>query len=209
MALQPEPAYPSYSQSGEDRIAYFLLELASRQEPLRYVDIGAANPVGHNNTYLFYVLGGSGVLAEANPDYMPKYAALRPNDLAVNCAIVPQRLRAATIEFYAMNNPGHSTVLSERALAGGSVERTLQVTCLTINELFERYCGGDIDLLSVDIEGLDLEVLAEMRPRPKIVIAENDGGTQIHEPLMHGRGYRTFAYTGVNTIYADANVFSV
>jgi FkbM family methyltransferase len=157
------------------------------------------------------VLGSTGVLAEADPDYMPQYGALRPNDLAVNCAIVPQRLRATGMtEFYATANPGHSTVLRERASAGGSVQRTLRVPCLTINELFERYCAGwDVDLLSIDIEGLDLEVLAEMQSRPKIIIAENDGGMRIHESLMHKRNYYTFAYTRVNTVYADGRVFSV
>jgi FkbM family methyltransferase len=207
---QPEPAFPSYSQSGEDRIVCFLLELASHRQPLRYVDIGAALPVGHSNTYLFYVLGGRGVLAEADPDYMQQYAALRPNDRAVNVAVVPQRLRAAgTVEFYAMDNPGHSTVLPERASASGSVQRKVQVPCLTIDELFQQYCAvWGVDLLSIDIEGLDLEVLAEMQCRPKIIIAENDAGVRIHEPLMHERGYRTFGFTGVNTIYIDGRVFS-
>lgn len=50
-------SYPSYSQAGEDRITYYILERIGRLEGLTYMDVGASTPAGHNNTYLFYTLG--------------------------------------------------------------------------------------------------------------------------------------------------------
>jgi FkbM family methyltransferase len=216
----PDRASPTFSQSGEDRIIRYLFETYRDQAELNYVDIGAADPTQHNNTYLFYTPNTRGLLVEADPDYMSGYAALRPADTAVNLAVVPERLfGSGQVEFYAMNNPGWSTVsvehvaLAERLNMGG-VRKKFTVPCITINQLLSEYSADyEIDLLSVDIEGLDAEVLGEMdteRFRPKAVIAENSpGGQRIHEATMEARGYMTYAYTHVNTIYIDRTCFKL
>ena len=61
----PRGATPSYSQSGEDVIAKMIFEYLHVKQP-SYLDIGAWLPQAGNNTYLFYSLGGRGVLVEPN-----------------------------------------------------------------------------------------------------------------------------------------------
>jgi len=212
-------AKASFSQSGEDRIIHFLFQAFRSQAKLNYVDIGAAFPIGDNNTFLFYDPHNGGLLVEADPEYMPQYAGLRPADKAVNFAVVPKRLMGSgKIEFYAMNDRGWSTVSPEHLavaekLNKGGIRNKFIVECMTINDLLSRYFAGrEIDLLSIDIEGVDGEVLAELDTdqfRPRAIIAENSGGLRVHEGAMHAKGYATYAYTHVNTVYIDRREFAL
>lgn len=207
----------SFSQSGEDRIMFAFFQMIGSPLGLKYIDVGAAYPAGHNNTFLFYLHGGNGLLVEADPSYAEHYRTVRPRDAAEIVAVVPQRLRGAgSVEFYAMQDRGWSTVSAShvevaRRLNKGDVREKLIVPCVTINELLQKHSGlGDIDLLSIDIEGVDREVLAELdtaRFRPKAIVAENDGGRPVHEGIMQQKGYHTFAFTHINTIYVDSSVF--
>jgi FkbM family methyltransferase len=212
-------AKPSFSQSGEDQIIHFLFRAFRNQIALRYVDIGAAYPVAENNSYLFYTMGGSGLLVEADPDYAPQYASDRPGDRALNLAVVPERLAASgEVAFYAMHDRGWSTVSADHLavadkLDKGGIRETLRLPCVTINDLLSCYWDdSSIDLLSIDIEGVDLEVLGELdtrRFRPRAIIAENSGGKPVHEATMREKGYSIYAYTHVNTIYIDPESFPI
>ncbi len=215
--------YPSYAQAGEDRIIYFLFEMLGSVRGLRYADLGAAFPTGHNNTFLFYTLGGSGVLVEADPAYGPAYREARPRDRVEQAAIVPTRLskQGTTVQFHAMQNPGWSTISVEHvqvaaSLGKGPVRQTLAVPCMNINDLLEKYFpDGQLDILSMDLEGVDTEVLGEMdlmRFRPKVIIVERPdtvtmdrSGIHFGVPLLCPNGYQLFGSTFVNLIFVDSN----
>lgn len=217
-------SYPSYAQAGEDRIVYSLFEMLGSDHKLRYADVGAAAPAGHNNTYLFYTLGGSGLLVEADPDYLPAYAAVRPRDAVENVAIVPERLRKNdSITFFAMHDRGWSTVSEEhRAVADrlgkGSIRTTFAARTATLNEvLAKHFADGRLDLLSLDIEGVDTEVLTELdlrRFRPSVIVYEDPNRTfdqsrkQPYEQKLGASGYSLFAFTPANVIYVDRTVLS-
>src|SRR5262245_32360976 len=49
----------SFAQSGEDRIVNFLCGYLGIS-PIDYIDVGAHDPIGGNNTYLFYQKGHRG-----------------------------------------------------------------------------------------------------------------------------------------------------
>ena len=213
---------PSYAQAGEDRIIFFLFEMLGSVRDLRYADLGAALPTDHNNTYLFYTLGGSGVLVEADPSYRPAYRETRPRDRVEQAAIVPMRLskQGKTVQFHAMQNPGWSTVSVEHAqvassLGKGPVRHTLAVPCMAINDLLgKHFPDGRLDILSMDLEGVDAEVLAELdfaRFRPKVIIVESPNtvtrdrsGVHLPMPLCPD-GYQLFGGTFVNLIFVDSN----
>ena len=156
---------------------------------------------------------------EADPSYAPQYPAMRPRDKVESVAVAPQRLRGAgSIEFFAMHDRGWSTISRSHTdiavkLGKGGVRETLVVPCMTINEILNKHFpAGDIDLVSIDIEGVDKEVLAELdisRFHPKVIVAENDGGVRVHEAIMHQKGYNVFAFTHINTIYVDTAVWAV
>nr|WP_184487288.1 FkbM family methyltransferase [Neoroseomonas alkaliterrae] len=226
--LQPPPSSAptgpsgaeSFSQCGEDRLVAFILRIAGHEGPVRYADIGAAHPVYDNNTYLFRKAGGSGLLVEADPDYLPEYRHHRPGDAVEQVAVVPERLaHQDSITFYAMEDRGWSSISPEHsalaeALGKGGVRREFSVRCATINTLLGRhFADGRIDLLSLDVEGLDAELLGELdfgRFAPKVIIVENDAedcatgrAAASTVEMMRGKGYVFFGYTFVNTIYAS------
>lgn len=213
-----EPPAPSWSQSGEDRIVHFLFERMGSVQHLTYADLGAAFPAGHNNTYLFYTLEGSGLLVEADPAYLPMYQQFRPRDRVEQVAVVPRRLADREfVEFYTMDDPGWSTVSTEHAavasaLNKGGIKATLRVPCITINDLLGRHFpDGNLDLLSMDLEGVDAELLEELdlrRFRPQVIIVENQHGWD-PQWIRQARGaanlmtsgYVMFACTFVNYIF--------
>jgi hypothetical protein len=212
-----QPAESSYSQAGEDRIVYWFFQMLGGTENLRYADLGAAFPAGHNNTYLFYTLGGEGVLVEADPSYLPLYSEVRPRDCAKQIAIVPKRLRdSGFITFYLMHSPGWNTISASHVkvavqLDKGPVLRHVTVPCLTINELLEEcFPDGRLDILSIDLEGIDTEILAELdlgRFRPKVIIVEhpNDSAFKgLADEALAAAGYERFAWTFVNHIFVDS-----
>jgi FkbM family methyltransferase len=205
--------FKSYSQCGEDRIVAFLLRGLGIDKP-SYLDIGAAHPVDHNNTYLLYMMSGRGVLVEATNTYNDLYRESRPDDIILNLACVPSALDVDSIDFYMSDNPGwHSVSLAHAELAEklgkGAVKAPVKVPAMTIEAILRRhFTSGCPDVLSLDVEGVDHDILADLNFdewRPKVVIAENAGGRPIHDALMAQRNYRPFGYTFVNSIYADAN----
>ncbi len=52
-----------------------------------YLDIGAADPIVSNNTYLFYQQGCRGVLVEPNPAFCLKLRSARPRDTVLDVGI--------------------------------------------------------------------------------------------------------------------------
>lgn len=204
-------SYPSYSQAGEDRILFYLFEMCGAISGLQYLDLGASTPAGHNNTYLFYTCGGNGVLVEADPSYYPSYSIVRPRDTLEPVAIVPERLRdQKTVTFYRMENRGWSTISPEHAKIGLSIGKSkrlpeeIAVPCKTVNEiLYSHFTDRIIDIISIDIEGIDAEVLKDIdfdRFRPKTIVVENNRNPLLDQTIHTLSGYTKFASTFVNTI---------
>jgi FkbM family methyltransferase len=193
-------SYPSYSQSGEDRIAYYYFG----DKIINYVDIGSSSPCGHNNTYLFYTLGGRGLLVEAEEAYFPSYQKIRPRDIHLFSAVVPSILNLGQIEFYRSSDRGWSTVSQEHFEIAKEVGKadssssSVLVPTTTINDVLSRALTnlGRIDLLSVDIEGMDWSVIQELgEERPEMVIIES---SKVDTSL---RGYTLYASTPSNKIF--------
>jgi|GEM_PF-1751224 len=222
-ARETQPARPdapaSYSQAGEDRIcAYVLGRIGIAIGSVRYLDVGAALPVGDNNTFLFYEAGARGVLVEADPEYVDQYARDRPRDTVLQGAVVPAALATSgSIRFHRTADRGWSTVLDERAALArelgkdGSGGETLTVPTLSLGGIIEEHFSATgLDLLSVDIEGLDAAVLDEVdfdAAAPHVVIVENtfepEGNrfTVSEVPALQSAGYTHYASTHINAIW--------
>ncbi|MBZ0268350.1 FkbM family methyltransferase [bacterium] len=208
-------ARPSYSQSGEDLIIEFVLErLEVSPAVTRYADVGAATPDGHNNTYLLYTKGARGLLVEADPAYRDVYAEVRPGDEVLSAAVVPERLRGGgSIEFHLAGDRGWNSVLREHVEEAerrgkGGVVRTLTAPTRTINEALARFEGAELHVLSIDVEGVDHELVGELdfaRVRPWIVVVEDAGRGEL-DGILTDRGYVRYAGTYINAIYLDRPV---
>ena len=207
---------PGFSQYGEDASVASYLKAIGRS-CRNYIDIGANNPVTHSNTYLFYRDGGRGILAEANPKIAKRIRRRRPRDLTLNVAVVSEG--SGTIDLHVMDMDGLSTISAGwrkkvESQGAGVPVRVVKIPVLAINDLLRQHCSSGVtDFASLDIEGLDFEVLTAWdfdRWRPYLFCAETTEANtsefrkdeRIAE-VMKQRGYRPLFESFANTIFVN------
>lgn len=214
------PYTQSYAQFGEDRVIAMLMDflLGERMRPLSYLEIGVCNPVMDNNTYLFYANGGRGVLVEPNPVYAEMIKRHRPDDIHVAAGLLPAEGKETAAYYdFGVTLSGLNTFSEERvaqlAEEGRIPERVLQLPVYTVNSLLEKYFSDKpLDLISLDIEGLDYELLATIdfeRFRPLFFCVEADKKHMLcgreDKIIRHMRdnGYILVVDNFVNYIFVD------
>ncbi len=214
----------SYAQMGEDLVVESMFAMLGIV-PKSYVDIGAADPVQFNNTYRLYLRGYRGVLIEPNPVFAAKLRSKRPGDVVLEAGVGTTDRDSA--DFYVIGGPSAGTWSTfsredaERAVANGCgtawIERVEQKPLIRIDRVMEQhFSGGAPDFLSIDIEGLDYDVLASLdfsRWRPKIVCSETIlVGSSLIETrtidLMRSKGYEVRGSTWANTIFVDGRLLN-
>ncbi len=167
----------SYSQEGEDMI---LRRLFDRQKTGFYVDVGAHHPFRFSNTYYFYKLGWKGINIDAMPGSMASFRRFRARDINLETAISNN---GETLTYYVFNEPAlnsFSRELSKERQIGNNnyfIERETRLETFKLAEVLDRYLPANtrIEFLSIDVEGLDLEVLKSNdwdRYRPKVILVE-------------------------------------
>jgi FkbM family methyltransferase len=203
----------SYSQCGEDLIIQYVFRLRGIGMPT-YIDIGANDPYYLSNTALFYKRGCRGINIEANPYLIQNFKKYRPEDVNLNIGISPFE---SELEFYIMNDPTLSTFSKEECdnfiVAGGyKLSETKIIKTNTLQDIVNKYCNGIYpDLMSIDIEGLDFDVLKSLEYNsnsPKIICVEAAdyspiGAGQRRIELINfltEKGYYEYANTGLNAI---------
>ena len=169
-------AQKSYSQEGEDMI---LKRLFEKQINGFYIDVGAHHPRRFSNTYLFYKKGWSGINIDAMPNSMKRFNRLRPRDINIEKPISEKK---QILTYYGFNEPalnGFSKELSEErnGKSGYFIEFTHDIETCTLEEILDKNLpkNQEIDFLSIDVEGLDFEVLKSNnfeKYRPKIILIE-------------------------------------
>lgn len=169
-------ALKSYSQEGEDMI---LRRLFEAKKTGFYVDVGAHHPKRFSNTYFFYKKGWSGINIDAMPNSMNAFNKIRPRDINIEKPIASER---KTLTYYAFNEPalnGFSKELSDsrNGLNNYKVEFTKDIETETLEEVLDKNLpqGQIIDFLSIDVEGLDFDVVRSInlkKYRPKVILIE-------------------------------------
>ena len=166
----------SFAQEGEDII---LGRIFGSQSSGFYVDVGAHHPQRFSNTYLFYCRGWRGINIDAMPGSMASFNKIRCRDINVEIAVMRRR---GALTYYQFNEPalnGFSKDLSDsrNGLNDYKILRTINIEGMPLSEILYEHIplNTEIEFLSVDVEGLDLEVLESndwSRFRPKVVLVE-------------------------------------
>jgi len=151
----------SYAQEGEDLI--FSRMIYGKIDKGFYVDVGAHHPKRFSNTYFFYKRGWRGINIEPMPGSKKIFDKYRPKDINLE---LPINSKEEKLTYYVFNDSalnGFSKDLSSRRnqLSNHKIIKTLDMWTKTLNSVLEEHLpvGQKINLLSIDVEGLDLEVL--------------------------------------------------
>lgn len=179
-----------------------------------YVDIGAHHPKRFSNTYFFYQNGWTGINVEPNPRGYKSLCAIRTRDINVQLAISDMEGEG---DYHMFDEPALNTFDPDLAQSY-SVNRQLlcveKTQLTTLRALLDRKKPSRvaIDFLNIDVEGLDLQVLASNdweKYRPRIVVTESIGrsleGVLSSEAAryMVDHGYEPFAKTVNSVFYRD------
>lgn len=199
----------SFSQEGEDQI---LLRFFANRRDGFYVDVGAHHPYRFSNTQALHELGWRGVNIDAMPGSMKPFRRVRAHDCNIEVGIGAE---PGTARLHVFNEPALNTFDADvaRMHTRGTwrVERTVDVLIQPLAQVLEENvpAGRHIDVMSVDVEGRDLEVLQSndwVRFRPTVVLAEalgtkiDDLGENEVVCFLRARGYVLLAKT-INTVF--------
>lgn len=205
----------SYAQCGEDLIMAFMLQELGIERPW-YIDVGAHHPQYINNTYLFYQRGAVGVNIEPDPTLFQAFLKERPKDTNLAIGIGAEE---GTAELFVFNVPTLNTFVREEAerveaeQRGYFVTERVSVPVRTIESVMREFApDGRVDLMSIDVEGLDETIVRSMDPNgtmPKILCIETltfsatEPGKKRQDliDLVLSRGYVVYADTKINTIF--------
>jgi FkbM family methyltransferase len=180
-------AVRSYSQEGEDLI---LARLLSNRTNGYYVDVGAHHPKRFSNTFLFYKKGWKGINIDAMPGSMSAFKRLRPRDVNIEAAVGSS---TSELMYHIFDEPALNTLdsdLAKKYMQGGErLVRRIPVPTHQLKDILDKYVAPDqkIDFLSVDVEGLDLEVLKTnnwTKYRPTLIVTEIFA-TNLREAMTH------------------------
>lgn len=197
---------PSYSQHGED--IFILRHLPDT--PARFVvDVGANDGYSWSNSYMFGQQGFALLLIEPMPAYAERcrtlYAA-RP-DVHVEEAAITAQVGSTTFH---VNLDAETDLLSMRSSVIREIIPSNKLQAITVptyplSTLLEKHrVPHDYALLTVDAEGMDLEVLRTAQLdvfRPYFICVEEEvfGGTIAN--YLAQWGYRRLETLGPNGIY--------
>lgn len=175
-----------------------------------------------NNTYLLYLSGFRGVCVEPNPTLYNKIRLHRKEDKCLNVGVGIGGAKSGI--YYLMDNSLLSTFSAEEANkveknGEGKILKAIPMDLINVNELIRLNFKTCPDIISLDVEGIDVDILNEFNfkiYRPKFFCIEtisystNLTGVKSDEiiQLMLRNGYKIFADTYINTIFVEQNLFN-
>lgn len=195
----------TYAQHGDDLAVLNIFKRLGIEKP-SYLDVGAYHPFDLSNTALLYERGSRGINVEPNEAQFALFVAARPDDINLWNGVAPM---VGLLPFHHVAaDPGRFTFDVATATTLGIV-RSVEIPMVTLNGIVRDFAAGIWpDLLSIDIEGLDIDVLRSAdfgADPPRVVIAEADNGSgdTSHElsALMHGKGFTLHSWCGSNMIF--------
>jgi FkbM family methyltransferase len=201
----------SYSQAAEDRIIAATLH---DQTTGYYVDVGCHHPKKFSNTFHLYQRGWTGLNIDANQELIRQFDKQRPLDTNV-CAVVSDQ--DAEVVFTEFAEPLVSSIDQAHIAEwrkSTPIKRQRLVRTVTLNALLQASrVPNAFDLLSIDVEGHDLEVLRSLdltAYRPKVIVIEMHhldlselGSNKIYQHLSR-HDYKMIGYAVMSGYFLDS-----
>lgn len=171
-------ATESYSQEWEDILINYIF---SNKNDWFYIDIWAHHPKRFSNTYLLYKKWWKWINIDPNPWIMKLFNKIRPRDINLEIWISNTE---KLLTYYIFNEPALnwfdknlSNTRHENSDNNYEIIWTKEIETFTLENILDKYSdvNKEIDLLSVDVEWIDLEVLKSNnwnKFKPKYILVE-------------------------------------
>ncbi|MDA9768698.1 FkbM family methyltransferase [Flavobacteriaceae bacterium] len=166
-----------------------------------YIDVGASDPFFNSNTFRFYNRDWVGINIEPGVQEYERFVKERPKDINLNLAISKNNGKSKLYNF------GKDSSIStlNKELSDG-LNYTIVIT-QTLKWIFENYVNDkEVDFISIDAEGIDLEVLQSndwTLYRPKIVLVECNINANKIIKFMDSKNYLLVFNNYINAIFLD------
>lgn len=146
-----------YSQNGEDSI----LEKYLQEKKGFYLDIGSGDPVRGSNTFFLYKKGWSGILIDPLARNVFSSKILRRKDKIIQGIVGTANKNYPFFEMYPYEYSTTKEDIVNDLISRGKAKlvKKIQLNSFSVSELNLSINIGQPSLLSIDCEGLDLEVL--------------------------------------------------
>jgi len=209
------------AQFGEDRI---LWQVFKRRHHGYFIEVGAFDGITLSNTYFLEQMGWTGILVEPIPELCEHASYVRPRSLVINTACSkpgspPKANFTVTKNVPVLSFLNADQQHKDRCISEGAELVEIEVSVTTLDDILMETRrssspharawvdnkGWQIDLVSIDVEGGELDVLAGFdleRFKPRVLVMENDRslGSGI-EPYLSDRNYRKFHRQKINDFY--------
>ena len=172
---------------GEDAV---ILHLLAGKRNGFFVDVGCHHPLRFSNTALLSeYFGWSGLNIDADADLISAFNEGRTRDINVCACIGKDRgVKHLNVFHETAVNTIDQAHADHMAAACFKLRERRPVEVFPLSDIVEAHVSADVDvdLLSVDAEGMDLEVLQsfDWKRRPQVVAVEAHGFT-LSEAVAH------------------------
>ncbi|QDT63025.1 FkbM family methyltransferase [Calycomorphotria hydatis] len=172
-----------------------------------FVDIGANHPFLTSKTYHLEESGWKGLLIEPIPACCDQLRKHRPGSEVVQVACdAPDQVGEK--DFYVLSDFAHSSLDPESLSHSSSIQEVIQIQTRTLNSILEEKNPPQIDFISIDVEGCQLNVLKGFdlnRYRPRLLFVEDHLRDLETHSYLTKQGYRLAKRTVRNNWYIPAD----
>ena len=172
-----------------------------------FVDVGANDPRQGSQSWHLEQAGWNGILVEPQPDLATELRKTRSAKVFEVACSSPQNAG----QHLSLHVAGPMSSLDRERMAPGALpEKTIEVPVRTLDDiLIEVGAPAPLDLLSIDVEGHELEVLAGFdfaRWRPHLILIEDHVSDLAKHRFLTEAGYRLVRRTDNNGWYVPEAV---
>ena len=157
------------AQYGED--IYLHKIFRNSQNRGFYLDVGAHHPFAISNTAYLWLLGWSGINVDASESAIRLFNSVRKNDINISGAVISEKSlrKNPKTRFYFNSDIDNCATCDAELARQRNLVNWIDVRSIGIIELIkmgQENFGDKFDLLNIDIEGLDEEVIENIKLWP-------------------------------------------
>jgi len=179
-------------------------------KPGFFVDVGANHPTQESQSHHLEQRGWDGLLIEPEPACAAALRKARKAQVIERACSSPVNAGKTMTLHVAGPGAEYSTLEAEPIALGARQRDTVSVNVDTLDNILHTHrLGKTIDLLSLDVEGHELDVLQGVDLRiwqPRLVLLEDHVTSLAKHRRMRALGYRLLRRTGLNSWYIPQDI---